>query len=74
GVSGMNRRPSFCSARAIESYPWPGNVRELERQNLSAVLEKTNGRVAGAGGAAELLGIKPSTLAYQLKTFGIARR
>jgi len=49
-------------------------LRELERKNLVAVLEQTHGKVAGEGGAAELLGIKSTTLAYQLKSFGISRR
>ena len=46
----------------------------LERRNLVAVLEKTEGRVAGVGGAADLLGVKPSTLTYQIKTLHITRR
>ncbi len=49
-------------------------LRELERKNLVAVLERANGRVSGEGGAADLLGIKPTTLSYQLKAFGITRR
>jgi hypothetical protein len=38
------------------------------------VLDRAGGRVSGQGGAAELLGIKPTTLAYQLKSHGITRR
>ena len=49
-------------------------LRALERDNLLAVLEKAAGKVAGPSGAADLLGVKPSTLAYQLKSFGITRR
>ncbi len=49
-------------------------LRDLERINLLAVLDKAEGKVAGPGGAADLLGVKPSTLSYQLKSFGITRR
>ena len=45
--------------------------RLTERGNLVSALRMTAGRVSGAGGAAELLGIKPSTLASRVKAFGI---
>ncbi|NUP09710.1 MAG: sigma 54-interacting transcriptional regulator [Polyangiaceae bacterium] len=48
-------------------------LRDLERRNLIAALERADWRVAGEGGAAELLGVKPSTLAYQIRSFGIER-
>ena len=35
------------------------------------VLEASEWKISGAGGAAELLGIKPSTFAYRMKIFGI---
>jgi transcriptional regulator with GAF, ATPase, and Fis domain len=46
-------------------------LRRLQRDNLVAALRATSGRVAGRGGAAELLGIKPSTLASRLRKLGI---
>jgi transcriptional regulator with GAF, ATPase, and Fis domain len=48
-------------------------MRELDRRNLIAALERAKGRIAGEGGAADLLGMKPSTLTYQLKSYGITR-
>jgi transcriptional regulator with GAF, ATPase, and Fis domain len=68
-VGAADRDP--WSARPVRGFYTAEELRDVERQNLVAVLEKTGGRVAGAGGAAELLGVKPSTLAYQLKTFGL---
>ncbi|MEQ8858482.1 MAG: sigma 54-interacting transcriptional regulator [Pseudomonadales bacterium] len=47
------------------------DFRELERANLLAALHKAEGRVSGAGGAAELVGLKPSTMAYRMKKLGI---
>jgi DNA-binding NtrC family response regulator len=48
-------------------------LRALERENLLATLERVGWRVAGAGGAAELLGIRPSTLRDRMKALGIQR-
>jgi transcriptional regulator with GAF, ATPase, and Fis domain len=49
-------------------------LRELERRNLLLALELSGGKVAGPEGAAERLGLKPSTLTYRLQALGIARR
>ncbi|MBA4790852.1 MAG: AAA family ATPase, partial [Rhizobiales bacterium] len=38
-----------------------------------AALEAAGGRVSGPGGAAERLGLKPTTLASRMKTLGLAR-
>ncbi|MBX3188937.1 MAG: sigma 54-interacting transcriptional regulator [Labilithrix sp.] len=49
-------------------------MRAHERLNLVRALERAGGKIAGESGAAALLGVKPSTLAYQLKSFGIIKR
>jgi transcriptional regulator with GAF, ATPase, and Fis domain len=48
-------------------------MREREKANLIAALRHADWRVWGAGGAAELLGIKPSTLAYRMKALDITK-
>jgi len=48
-------------------------IEELERSNLRRALEATRWKISGAGGAAELLGMKPSTLASRMKALGIQR-
>jgi len=48
-------------------------MREYQKQNLVAALEQTNWRVSGPEGAAELLGVRPTTLADRIRTFGIRR-
>ena len=45
-------------------------MRRFEKENLLAALEATGGRVYGRGGAADLLGVKPTTLASRLKKLG----
>ena len=44
-----------------------------QRDNIVAALEQSGWRVSGSGGAAEILGVKPTTLASRLKRFGIKR-
>jgi transcriptional regulator with GAF, ATPase, and Fis domain len=48
-------------------------IEELERSNLRRALEATRWKISGAGGAAELLGMKPSTLSSRMKALGVQR-
>jgi transcriptional regulator with GAF, ATPase, and Fis domain len=44
-----------------------------ERDNVRAALRQSHWKVSGAGGAAELLGVKASTLASRIKKLGLTR-
>jgi transcriptional regulator with GAF, ATPase, and Fis domain len=46
---------------------------DMERKHIIGVLDHTRGRVAGEGGAAELLGLHPNTLRSRMAKLGIAR-
>jgi formate hydrogenlyase transcriptional activator len=46
---------------------------EVERRHIISVLEKTNWRVTGKDSAAEILGLKRSTLQSMMKKLGIER-
>jgi transcriptional regulator with GAF, ATPase, and Fis domain len=46
-------------------------LEDAERQHITKVLEKTNWRIKGPHGAAELLGLKPSTLYTKMNKLGI---
>ena len=48
-------------------------LEELERQNFIRALERCEWRVSGEQGAAQLLGMKPSTLTSRLKVLGVKR-
>jgi transcriptional regulator with GAF, ATPase, and Fis domain len=48
-----------------------GEWRRRERENLETALKKAGGRIYGRDGAAELLGIRPTTLQSRLRAFGI---
>jgi transcriptional regulator with GAF, ATPase, and Fis domain len=48
-------------------------MRQRERENILAALERSRGKIYGQGGAAELLGLRPTTLASRIKKLGIRR-
>jgi formate hydrogenlyase transcriptional activator len=59
-----------------DDQPLPSRVEtleEMERAHILKVLEATGWRVAGKAGAAELLGLPPSTLESRMKKLGITR-
>ena len=47
---------------------------DLEVEHIRTILDSTNWRVRGIGGAAERLGLKPTTLESRMARFGIKRR
>ena len=46
----------------------------LVKRHIQRVLEKTNGKIHGPGGAGELLDVNPNTLRYKMKKLGISFR
>lgn len=48
-------------------------LQRFERDNLLQVLEAANWKIGGADGAAELLGIKPTTLLSRMDKWGLKR-
>jgi DNA-binding NtrC family response regulator len=48
-------------------------LRRRERENLFAVLQKADWRIKGVDGAAELLGVKPTTLSSRIEKMGLRR-
>jgi transcriptional regulator with GAF, ATPase, and Fis domain len=49
-------------------------LKRQERETIINALKQTNGKVSGPEGAAELLAMKPSTLASRISSLGINRR
>ncbi|MBA3036097.1 MAG: sigma-54-dependent Fis family transcriptional regulator, partial [Desulfobacterium sp.] len=45
---------------------------EVDARHIRLVLEKTNGRINGKGGAAELLCLHPNTLRFRMDKLGIS--
>jgi transcriptional regulator with GAF, ATPase, and Fis domain len=48
-------------------------IRDLERSNIVRALARCHYKVSGDGGAAQMLGMSASTLAYRMKQLGIRR-
>ncbi len=48
-------------------------IEENERDHILAVLKKCEGKIWGSGGAAELLGVPPTTLNSKMKKLGIKK-
>jgi PAS domain S-box-containing protein len=48
-------------------------LREFQKANLLRALQQANWKVSGKGGAAELLGVRPTTLADRIRTFKIKK-
>jgi formate hydrogenlyase transcriptional activator len=61
------------SGEAIPAARTKGELREIERETLVRALEEAGWRVAGATGAAQRLGIPPSTLTSRMKALRIER-
>ena len=51
----------------------PATLEEAEQAHIGRTLERTGWRIEGAGGAAELLGLRPSTLRSRIRKLGIRR-
>ena len=56
-----------------EDFLTYAELEEFERKNLIAALNLCNWRISGESGAAQLLGVKPSTLSYRMKAMGIQK-
>jgi len=48
-------------------------IKQLDRHNILKALKQSSGKVFGAGGAAELLDTRPTTLASRIKRLGLKK-
>ncbi|MGZ8226287.1 MAG: sigma-54-dependent Fis family transcriptional regulator [Methylococcaceae bacterium] len=65
--------PSASPASAPANDPGLTLLTEVERNHIIRVLKATGWRIRGAAGAAEILGLKPSTLESRMAKLGIRR-
>ncbi len=76
GGDGLAAAQGAGAVEPPEGYRLPEGLRPLERAQalvILAALRDSGGRVAGRGGAAERLGVPPSTLASTIKRLGLRR-
>jgi PAS domain S-box-containing protein len=62
--------PSMTSAVSSNGL----TLDEVQREHITSVLDQTGWRVRGKNGAAEILGLKPSTLESRMTRLGIKRK
>lgn len=55
-----------------DGMPRDRSLERAEREHIAGVLASTAGRIAGTGGAAEILGMPASTLRHRMKKLGIS--
>ncbi|MFZ2168321.1 MAG: sigma 54-interacting transcriptional regulator, partial [Methylococcaceae bacterium] len=59
---------------AVSVHPTrSGSLEAVEKQHILAILEQTNWVIEGASGAAQILGLHPSTLRYRMKKLAISK-
>jgi transcriptional regulator with PAS, ATPase and Fis domain len=67
--------PELSEKTAINTFEEVKHIQQqTEREYITSFLKKTKGRIRGAGGAAELLNIKPSTLESKMVKLNIKRQ
>jgi branched-chain amino acid transport system substrate-binding protein len=68
------RTPDGYAASAYDALHLVAEAKRHERESILAALKQSGGKVFGPGGAAELLGMKPTTLASRIKALRLNRR
>ena len=61
--------PAWLASGPAVDAPW----RDREREAIRDALRRAGGKLYGPGGAAALLGLKPTTLASKMKKLGLGR-
>ena len=68
-----SRHVANAKSDAEPEFLTEAELQRRERKNLMTVLEKTHWKIKGENGAAELLGVKATTLKARIKKMGIKR-
>ena len=68
-----SRSAAPAKSEAEPEFLTDAELQRRERKNLMTVLEKTHWRIKGENGAAELLGVKATTLKARIKKMGLRR-
>ncbi len=71
GVRVASGAPEVLESAGDAPYP---SLAEMERRHIRGALARTGGRISGDHGAAEILGLKPTTLQSRMKKLGIERK
>jgi DNA-binding NtrC family response regulator len=73
-AAGASTVPTLASGYdGNAEYLTETELRRRERENLFVVLQKTGWKIKGVAGAAELLGVRPTTLISRIEKLGLRR-
>jgi len=64
---------AFAGAPHEPAHIGAGTMADVQRRAILAALTSTGGRLSGAGGAAEILGMKPTTLESRIRRLGLRK-
>jgi transcriptional regulator with GAF, ATPase, and Fis domain len=70
-AAGGGERPRGRAAPALRTE---ADLKRAAREAILSALQESRGRIYGPGGAAERLGLKPTTLVSRVKALGLRRR
>jgi PAS domain S-box-containing protein len=73
GKQAAAESPVIETVQSGRNFLTEKEIRLQQRDNMRRALEYAGWRIAGKGGAAELLGLKPSTLAERMRNFGLEK-
>ncbi|MGI9292083.1 MAG: sigma 54-interacting transcriptional regulator [Gammaproteobacteria bacterium] len=60
-------------ATSVRDFSTDEEMKQQQRDNMRKALEYADWRVSGKGGAAELLGLRPTTLTDRMRSFGLSK-
>ena len=69
----VSRAPARQESETETEFLTEAELQQRERENLLVILEKAHWKIMGRDGAAELLGVKPTTLMTRMKKMGLKR-
>jgi transcriptional regulator with GAF, ATPase, and Fis domain len=69
----VSRPPARQESETELEFLTEAELQRRERENLLVILEKAHWKIMGRDGAAELLGVKPTTLMTRMKKIGLKR-
>jgi DNA-binding NtrC family response regulator len=72
-LAGFLKSDAAAAGDGEPSFVRAVDLKQQERDNILACLKRSRGKVYGSGGAAELLGVKPTTLLYRMKVLKIRK-
>ena len=73
GATGVEEPSGKDDTTTGQSILTEHDMKELQKKNLLAALGQADWRVSGKDGAAELLGVRPTTLSDRIKSFGLRK-